>query len=95
MRREQQLGGEDAEAASYTFYFQMTSGGGRQACSVKVRAPSIDDARTFFHDNWPMIEPMARDRLASRSGKSEPSNLLCLEIADLAGLSAPRDGCQY
>jgi hypothetical protein len=95
MRREQRLNSEDAEAVSYTFYFQMTSGGGRQACSVRVRAPNIEDARTFFRDNWPMIEPMARDRLASRSSETEQSNGLCLEIVELADLSRPpRDECQ-
>jgi hypothetical protein len=89
MRRDHQLSSEDAEAIAYTFHFQMTSGGGRQACSVRVRAPNIDEARTFFRDNWSMIEPMARDRLASRSGDSQ-SGRLCLDIADLAGLSRPR-----
>jgi hypothetical protein len=90
MRRDQGLNSEDAEAIAYTFHFQMTSGGGRQACSVRVRAPNIDEARTFFRDNWSMIEPMARDRLASRSGDSGQSSRLCLDIADLAGLSRPR-----
>jgi hypothetical protein len=90
MRRDQRLSSEDAEAVAYTFHFQMTNGGGRQACSVRVCAPNIDEARTFFRDNWSMIEPMARDRLASRTGDPEQSSRLCLDIADLAGLSRPR-----
>jgi hypothetical protein len=74
----------------------MTSGGGRRACSVSVRAPNIEDATTFFRENWPVIEPMARDRLASRSNETEQSSRLCLDIADLADLSCPpRDECQY
>jgi hypothetical protein len=92
MRQDDRLNSDDAEATAYTFHFQMTSGGGRQACSVRVRASGIDDARTFFRENWPMIEPMARDRLASRSGQS---GRLCLDIADLADLSRPPlDECQ-
>jgi hypothetical protein len=96
MRRDQRLNSEDAEAIAYTFHFQMTSGGGRQACSVRVRAPNIDDAKTFFRDNWSVIEPMARDRLASRTGDPGQSSRLCLDIADLADLSRPPpDKCQH
>jgi hypothetical protein len=58
----------DAETIAYTFHFQIANNGGRQACSVAVRAPTIQDATTFFRQNWPMIESMARDGLATRSG---------------------------
>jgi hypothetical protein len=95
MRHDRRLNSKDAEPISYTFHFQMTSGGGRQACSVKVRAPNIDDARSFFRENWSMIEPLARDRLASRSSDPEQSGRLLLDIADLVDLSCPpRDECQ-
>jgi hypothetical protein len=93
MRQDDGLDSDDSKATAYTFHFQMTSGGGRQACSVRVRASDIDDARTFFRENWPMIEPMARNRLASRPG--DQSGRLCLDIADLADLShPPLDECQ-
>jgi hypothetical protein len=68
MRRERQPTNKDAETIGYTFHFQITNKGGRQACSVKVQAPNIHDATTFFRQNWPMIESMARDSLVSRSG---------------------------
>jgi hypothetical protein len=68
MRRERQPTNESAETIAYTFHFQITDRGGRQACSVKVQAPNINDATTFFRQNWPMIEAMARDCLVSRSG---------------------------
>jgi hypothetical protein len=68
MRRERRPTNESAEAIAYTFHFQITNNGGRQACSVKVEAPNIQDATTFFRQNWPMIESMARDGLDSRSG---------------------------
>jgi hypothetical protein len=67
MRREHQRSIEDAGATSFTFHFQMTKEGGRQACSVKVQAASIRDANKVFREKWPMIESMARDGLANRS----------------------------
>jgi hypothetical protein len=67
MRRERQPTNKDAETIAYTFHFQMTNKGGRQACSVKVQAPNVHDATTFFRQNWPMIESIARDGLDSRS----------------------------
>jgi len=68
MRRERQPTSEGAETIAYTFHFQITNKGGRQACSVKVQATNIHDATTFFRQNWPMIESMARDGLVSRCG---------------------------
>jgi hypothetical protein len=68
MRRERQPTSEGAETIAYTFHFQITNKGGRQACSVKVQATNIHDATTFFRQNWPMIESMARDGLVSRAG---------------------------
>jgi hypothetical protein len=67
MRRERRPSNEDAGTIAYTFHFQITNNGGRQACSVKVQAPNMHDAMTFFRQHWPMIESMARDRLANRS----------------------------
>jgi hypothetical protein len=68
MRRERRPTNEVAETIAYTFHFQITNKGGRQACSVSVQAPNIQDATTFFRQNWPMIESMARDGLVGRSG---------------------------
>ena len=42
---------------------------------VKVQAPNIQDAATFFRQNWPMIETMARDGLVSRSGEDRTIEL--------------------
>jgi hypothetical protein len=66
MRRERQPTDKNAETIAYTFHFQITNKGGRQACSVKVQAPNIHDARSFFRQNWPMIESLARDGLVGR-----------------------------
>ena len=51
MRRERQPTSEGAETIAYTFHFQITNKGGRQACSVKVQATNIHDATTFFRQN--------------------------------------------
>jgi hypothetical protein len=65
MRQELQLPDSDRVTITtgYTFHFQITNNGGRQACSVKVQAPNIHDATQFFRQNWSMIESMARDGL--------------------------------
>jgi len=64
MRRDVQPHGEDAEAAGYTFNFQISSSRGRQGCSVKVQAQNFQDATHFIRQNWPIIERMAREELA-------------------------------
>lgn len=63
---------ESQETTGYTFYFQITNNGGRQACSVKIAAPSLGDATAFFRQNWPAIESLARDNLARSPGASCP-----------------------
>jgi hypothetical protein len=68
MRRERRPTHEDGGTTAYTFHFQMANNGGRQACSVEVQASNIHDATTFFRQNWPMIESIARDGLLNRSG---------------------------
>ena len=75
MRRERQPTSEEAETTSYTFHFQISNKGGRQACSVAVQAPNIRDATTCFRQNWPVIESMARDGLAARSSDDTTINL--------------------
>jgi hypothetical protein len=67
MRRENPPISEEAGTTTYTFHFQISNKGGRQACSVKVLAPNFSDATTCFRQNWPMIESMARDGLTGRS----------------------------
>jgi hypothetical protein len=67
MRREDQPIGEPTQTTAYTFHFQISHKGGRQACSVKVHAPNMQDATTCFRKNWPTIVSMARDGLADLS----------------------------
>ena len=67
MRRDALPVAGDTEVTGYTFHFQISNSGARQACSVQVLAPSLQDATSFFRQNWPMIETMARDGLARGS----------------------------
>jgi hypothetical protein len=64
MRRDHHPIENDSETTGYTFHFQISNGGARRACSVKVQAPNIQDATMFFRQNWATIELMARDGLA-------------------------------
>ena len=67
MRRDHQPIHEDTETTDYTFHFQISNGGGRRACSIKVQAPNIHDATKFFRQKWQIIEAMAREDMANKS----------------------------
>jgi hypothetical protein len=71
MRRDDQPVEEDSEAVSFNFYFQITNGAGRKACSVRVQAQNYHDATDFFRQNWPTIESMARESLAAAAEGTE------------------------
>jgi len=66
VRHDNQPIDESAATTEFTFHFQISNRGGRQACSVKVQARNVHDATNFFRQNWPTIEMMARDSLAER-----------------------------
>jgi hypothetical protein len=70
MRRDHRPIETDSDTTGYTFHFQISNRGGRQACSVKVQASNIQDATMFFRQNWATIELMARDGLAGGSRNS-------------------------
>jgi hypothetical protein len=76
MRRDDQPIEKDQDTTGYIFHFQISSGGCRQACSVKVQAPNMQDATAFFRQNWPTIESMARDGLASGADDSSKIELV-------------------
>jgi hypothetical protein len=47
-----------------TVFFQIENGNGRQACSVKTKFPTQQQASRYLRQNWNKIEQMARDSLA-------------------------------
>ena len=69
---------EGAETLTYSFHFQISNNGGRQACSLQVQASNFQDATTFFRQNWPQIEFIARDHLANGIGDRRPLKLAAL-----------------
>ena len=85
MRRESRRKGK--KTAGYTFYFQMTNNGGRQACSVRIAAPNLGDATIFFRQNWPVIESLARNSLEKRSGAGKAIKLARLVAPAVPAMS--------
>jgi hypothetical protein len=47
-----------------TVFFQIANGNSRQACSVKTKFPTQQQAFRYLRQNWNKIEQMARDSLA-------------------------------
>jgi len=77
MRRELRAP-KGAETLTYSFHFQISNNGGRQACSVEVQAPNVQDATTFFRQNLPEIESMARYHLVNGIGDRRTLKLAAL-----------------
>jgi len=48
-----------------TVSFQIANGNARQACILQTRFPTKFEARRYLLANWPTIEKMARDALAT------------------------------
>jgi hypothetical protein len=81
MRRADSSTENDTGNTGYTFHFQISTSGSRQACSVRVQAPSHKDATHFFRQNWPAIEAMARENLANASAGSGPLEIDSIHAA--------------
>jgi hypothetical protein len=47
-----------------TVFFQIANGNSRQACSVKTKFSTQQEASRYLRQNWNKIEQMARDCLA-------------------------------
>jgi hypothetical protein len=71
MRHDDQPIKEDSEAVGFNFHFQITNGAGRKACRIRVKAYNYHDATSIFRQNWPTIELMARESLASATDGRE------------------------
>src|ERR1700688_3127997 len=46
---------------------QIANGNARQACSLKTKFPTQEQAKKYLLVNWPTVEKMARDVLATGS----------------------------
>jgi hypothetical protein len=45
--------------------FQIANGNARQSCILKTKFPTKVQAQKYLLTNWPIIEKMARDALAT------------------------------
>ena len=50
-----------------TVFFQIANGNRRQACSLKTKFSTQQQASRYLRQNWNKIEQMARDCLANGS----------------------------
>jgi hypothetical protein len=48
-----------------TVSFQIANGNARQGCTLQTRFPTKLQAQKYLLTNWPIIEKMARDALAT------------------------------
>jgi hypothetical protein len=56
---------QELEEGPQTVFFQIANGNTRQACSVKTKFPTQQQASRYLRQNWNKIEKIARDCLAS------------------------------
>jgi hypothetical protein len=61
-----------------TIFFQIANGNGRQACSLKTKFPTQQQASRYLRQNWNKIEQMARDCLAKGSLEEGRINLVMI-----------------
>ena len=47
--------------------FQIPNGNARQRCTLQTSLPTKVQAQLYLRTNWPTIEKMARDALASET----------------------------
>jgi hypothetical protein len=66
----------------HTVYFQISNGGGRFACCVRLKSLTREDAMHYLSDKWPAIERMAQAELASRTQDAMPDERgICLVLS--------------
>ena len=61
-----------------TIFFQIANGNGRQACSLKTKFRTEQQASRYLRQNWNKIDQMARDCLAKGSLEEGRINLVMI-----------------
>ncbi|HEY6770408.1 MAG TPA: hypothetical protein VI386_37165 [Candidatus Sulfotelmatobacter sp.] len=69
---------QEREEGPQTVFFEIANGNARQACSLKTKFPTQQQALRYLHQNWNNIEKMARDCLASRTFENGRIKLVML-----------------
>jgi len=56
---------QEINEGSQTVSFQIANGNARQGCILQTKFPTKVQAQKYLLTNWPIIEKMARDALAT------------------------------
>ena len=56
---------QELEEGPQTVFFQIANGNARQACCLKTKFATQQQASRYLRQNWNKIEKMARDCLVS------------------------------
>jgi hypothetical protein len=56
---------QEIGAGPQTVSFQIANGNARHGCTLQTKFPTKLQAQKYLLTNWPIIEKMARDALAS------------------------------
>lgn len=75
-----------------TVFFQIAEGNRRQACSVKTKFPTQQQASRYLRQNWNKIEQMARDCLEKDLWKE--AAYVMIQAASLRSLRIGEPGRQ-
>lgn len=73
MRKPARPTEQEISEGPQTVSFQIANGNVRQSCILQTSLPTKAQAQKYFLTNWPIIEKMARDALAT--GKLEDGQI--------------------
>lgn len=65
MRRLAKPTEQEINEGPQTVSFQIANGNARQSCILQTNLPTKAQAERYLRVNWPIIEKMARDALAT------------------------------
>jgi len=68
----------EIEENPHTVFFQIANGNARQACSLKTKFSTQQQASRYLRQNWNRIEQMARDCLARECFEDGRINLVMI-----------------
>jgi hypothetical protein len=65
MRKRPKPTGQEINEGPQTVSFQIAHRNARRSCILQTKLLTKVQAQKYLHTNWPIIEKMARDALAS------------------------------
>jgi hypothetical protein len=67
---------QELEEGQQTVFFQIADGNARQACSLKTKFQTQQQASRYLRQNWNRIEKLARDCLSCKCFEDGQINLV-------------------